>query len=115
MKTTKIFAPVDSSDLHEFEVPFKVDSKLIESDFPEISRLDLIRVRNTFNTIQYKILIIEKRSGRIVSSSSTIWDAYHEARAQFKMAKKCGILNVVQTAIAENKGEMYDDSVFELL
>lgn len=115
MKTTKIFAPVDSSDLHELEVPFKVDSKLIESDFPEISRLDLIRVRNTFNTIQYKILIVEKRSGRIVSSSYTIWDAYHKARAQFKMAKKCGILNVVQTAITENDGQMYDDSVFELL
>ena len=115
MKTVKIFAPVDSSDLHEFEAPFKVDSKLVESDFPEISRLDLIRVRNTFNTIQYKILIVEKRSGRIVSSSSTIWDAYHKARYQFKMAKKCGILNVVQTAIAENDGKMYDDSVFELL
>ena len=115
MKTTKIFAPVDSSDLHEFEVPFKVDSKLVQSDFPEISRLDLIRVRNTFNTIQYKILIVEKRSGRIVSSSSTIWDAYHKARDRFKMAKKCGILNVVQTAIAENDGQIYDESVFELL
>jgi hypothetical protein len=114
MKTTKIFAQVDS-DLHEFEAPFRVDSKLVESDFPEISRLDLIRVRNTFNTIQYKILIVEKRSGRIVSSSSTIWDAYHKARFQFKMAKKAGYINVVQTAIAENGGKMYDDSVFELL
>lgn len=115
MKTTKIFAQVDSPDLHEFEVPFKVDSKLVESDFPEISRLDLIRVRNTFNTIQYKILIVEKRSGRIVSSSYTIWDAYHKAMHQFKMAKKQGFLNVLQTAIAENDGKMYDDSVFEFL
>ena len=112
---TKIFAQVDSPDLHQFEVPFKVDSKLVESNFPEISRLDLIRVRNTFNTIQYKILIVEKRSGRIVSSSSTVWDAYHKASHQFRMAKKCGILNVVQTAIVENGGEMYDNSVFELL
>lgn len=115
MKTTKIFAQVDSFDFHEFEVPFKVDSKLVESDFPEISRLDLVRVKNEFNTIRYKILIVEKRSGRIVSSSSTIWDAYHKARYQFKLAKKCGYLNVVQTAIVENGGKMYDDSVFELL
>jgi len=112
---TKIFAPVDSPELHEFEVPFKVDSKLVESDFPEIAKLDLVRVRNTFNTIQYKILIVEKRSGRIVSSSSTIWDAYYKAVFQFKLAKKGGYLNVVQTAIIENGGEMYDESVFEIL
>ncbi len=115
MKTVKLFAQVDSEDLHEFEAPFKVDSKLVESDFPEISKLDLVRVRNTFNTIQYKILIVEKRSGRIVSSSYTIWDAYHKARCQFKMAKKYNMLNVLQTAITENDGKVYDESVFQLL
>jgi hypothetical protein len=115
MKQIQIFIPVDSQELQVFSVSFKTDAKLIKSDFPELAKLDLVRVRNTFNTIQYKILIIERRSGRVVASSPTIWDAYNKAKYQFGMAKRCGILSELKAAIEDNCGKMYDDSAFELL
>ena len=111
----KIFVTTNGNDQQEIDVPFKTDKVLIKSDFPELAKLDLVRVKNTFNTIQYKVCIVEKRSGFIVSSSSDIYDAYFKARNQFKMAKKWGVLQEMNDKIIANGGELYDESTFDLL